>query len=296
MRTKWKEFMTQIYTEDEPDDEQEFRMFPMYAKSGEGVTGHLHAAVEVQGWRRQMEDSTIIDVIENDDGSRDNLYGVFDGHGGAEVSLFCQCVLPSVLRFNLKLEEQIENREEPLVTSKETRVKRALKKTLSNMDDIILSEEGRLILMFIIKMRKVPDLFDKYFIWNQDNLNKLLGQLQGLDHEFYNLNQENIHRLRKTGCTANIVYLDSTSGKAFVANLGDSRCMFCEYDKKTRRAHVQPLSIDHKPEDPLENQRIQNSGWQVVSSRGCARIVRVKSLDPLVTEGGINISRTIGDW
>lgn len=86
-----------------------------------------------------MEDSTIIDVIHNADGSRDNLYGVFDGHGGAEVSLFCQCVLPTILKFNLKIEEQIENQEEPLVTSKEKRVKRALKKTLRNMDEIILS-------------------------------------------------------------------------------------------------------------------------------------------------------------
>lgn len=52
-----------------------------------------------------MEDSTIIDVIKNSDGTFDDFYGVFDGHGGPEVSLFCKCVLPTVLKWNLNKEE-----------------------------------------------------------------------------------------------------------------------------------------------------------------------------------------------
>ena len=68
----------------------------------------------------------------------------------------------------------------------------------------------------------------------------------------------------KLGCTANLVYIDTTSGKAFIANLGDSRSMYCKFDKGRKKSQVRTLSIDHKPEDPQESERIQNSGWEVV--------------------------------
>lgn len=162
--------------------DEEFRMFPMHSKKGRsGERTFSHASVEAQGWRRNMEDSTIMEEIKNDDGTTDNLYAVFDGHGGPEVSLFCKCVLPTILQWNLTKVFHTES-------SKDQKIKKALKKTLRSMDDIILSEQGKLILMFIVKLRKIPELFDQYFIWNEANLDKLLFQLRRIEHEFFDLN------------------------------------------------------------------------------------------------------------
>ena len=42
----------------------------------------------MQGWRLNMEDAHIANATFN--GSEDKaLFGVFDGHGGREVAVFC---------------------------------------------------------------------------------------------------------------------------------------------------------------------------------------------------------------
>lgn len=46
----------------------------------------VYGGAAMQGWRRTMEDAHVADT-----GLRDAaVFGVFDGHGGAEVALFCQ--------------------------------------------------------------------------------------------------------------------------------------------------------------------------------------------------------------
>ena len=41
----------------------------------------------MQGWRKRMEDSHITDISQGEN-QRFNIFGVFDGHGGKEVSAF----------------------------------------------------------------------------------------------------------------------------------------------------------------------------------------------------------------
>ena len=45
---------------------------------------------EMQGWRTSQEDTHIAHEIELHDGSKGMLFGVFDGHGGKEVSAFVE--------------------------------------------------------------------------------------------------------------------------------------------------------------------------------------------------------------
>ena len=47
-----------------------------------------------------MEDATLSCYIKNNN-QLDLLFGVFDGHGGQEVAIFCKAVFPTVLEWNI---------------------------------------------------------------------------------------------------------------------------------------------------------------------------------------------------
>ena len=43
------------------------------------------------------------------------------------------------------------------------------------------------------------------------------------------------------GCTANIAYFDDQSKQVYLANLGDSKAMYCKFDKGTGEIEAYPL-------------------------------------------------------
>lgn len=55
--------------------------------------------VDMQGWRKSMEDAhvAVTDTPLPQSNSDAKVFGVFDGHGGAEVARFCSLYLVSVL-------------------------------------------------------------------------------------------------------------------------------------------------------------------------------------------------------
>lgn len=55
--------------------------------------------VDMQGWRKGMEDAhvAVTDISLPESTSDAKVFGVFDGHGGAEVARFCGLYLVSVL-------------------------------------------------------------------------------------------------------------------------------------------------------------------------------------------------------
>ncbi|CAI4230486.1 unnamed protein product [Auanema sp. JU1783] len=76
-----------------------------------------------------------------------------------------------------------------------------------------------------------------------------------------------------SGTTACVCFMSDT--KIVVANIGDSRAVLCRAGKAI------DLSVDHKPEDKIERDRIENAGG-IVNEEG-----RVN--------GGLNLSRAFGD-
>ncbi|XP_063821857.1 uncharacterized protein LOC135071916 isoform X4 [Ostrinia nubilalis] len=76
-----------------------------------------------------------------------------------------------------------------------------------------------------------------------------------------------------SGCTAVVALLKGN--ELYVANAGDSRCIIC------REGKAIDMSIDHKPEDTPELERITKAGGKVSND---GRI-----------NGGLNLSRAIGD-
>mmetsp|Transcript_29364 Transcript_29364/g.53886 ORF Transcript_29364/g.53886 Transcript_29364/m.53886 type:complete len:522 (-) Transcript_29364:1698-3263(-) len=67
---------------------------------GEGF-GIKYGGSSMQGWRKSMEDAHIAQLCLNND-PEISIFGVFDGHGGAEVAKFCQKYLIQEIQ---KLEE-----------------------------------------------------------------------------------------------------------------------------------------------------------------------------------------------
>ena len=60
------------------------------------LQGEIPAAwgvVDMQGWRKTMEDAHVARSLDN---GQSRCFGVFDGHGGAEVARFCALYLVSV--------------------------------------------------------------------------------------------------------------------------------------------------------------------------------------------------------
>jgi protein phosphatase 1G len=60
----------------------------------------------------------------------------------------------------------------------------------------------------------------------------------------------------------------------YVANAGDSRCVVC------RKGQAVEMSLDHKPEDEAEMERIMKAGGKVTAD---GRV-----------NGGLNLSRALG--
>jgi len=82
------------------------------------------------------------------------------------------------------------------------------------------------------------------------------------------------------GCTA--VNCCVFPDRIVVANVGDSRAVLC------RGGQAVDLSKDHKPDDPIETDRIkQAGGWLEVEDHGTSLMYRVN--------GDLNMSRALGD-
>jgi serine/threonine protein phosphatase PrpC len=74
------------------------------------------------------------------------------------------------------------------------------------------------------------------------------------------------------GCTANVVLLKDE--KIYCSNAGDSRCVL------SKRGVAFDMSVDHKPDDETEKQRIMKAGSVVTEGR---------------VDGNLNLSRSLGD-
>lgn len=74
------------------------------------------------------------------------------------------------------------------------------------------------------------------------------------------------------GATAVVVAV--TKDKIVCANAGDSRAALWQKGKCI------PLSFDHKPENPVEKQRIEKTGVPIIQGR----------------VNGLNLTRSIGDF
>ncbi|KAF0698357.1 Aste57867_11007 [Aphanomyces stellatus] len=85
--------------------------------------------------------------------------------------------------------------------------------------------------------------------------------------------------------------------KIFVANVGDSRAVLCQRTSKGKVSGV-PLSRDHKPDDPIERQRIEAKGGRVTGVRPALFTTLwpfTRWMDVPRVDGILSMTRAIGD-
>ena len=188
---------------------------------------------DMQGWRKRQEDAHIADVSLGENKNID-LFGVFDGHGGKEISQFVS---------NHFIKEFLDNK-----NYKSGDIEKALKETFIRMDEIMVTEES---VEEIKKYAKQSKLEDDAQPKNPNDQMELISQLMGAQKD---PDANDIYM--RTGCTACVLGVDESNKKLYFANAGDSRVVMCKNGKAFEK------SQDHKPELDSEKTRIYKAdGW-----------------------------------
>jgi protein phosphatase 1G len=189
----------------------------------------------MQGWRKRMEDAHITHLNLGPNKTT-HVFGVFDGHGGKEVSLFVKAHFATELVANKSFNSNLKS---------------ALVENFIRMDEMLVEPSGKVELKKYAKQSKEEDE-----IINQKEKGNSKGNSQ---MDFFNnlMNKEDNNDIAMvTGCTANVVVIDEKNKKIYCANSGDSRAVIC------KKGVAYPLSIDHKPDLDTEKNRIYKAeGW-----------------------------------
>jgi len=242
-----------------------------------------------------MEDAHICDVGLDGGahitGKRLNVFGVFDGHGGAEVARFCERHLTKELLKSSEwnagdvgkaLVHGFHKIDELLQDSSHWSEVVSLKNGPEGgsaggggaangaADD---GEDGDNALALFQRMLVLRKLVEK----KQNG-----GAADGEDSEDLSISENSepetpaSETIMQAGCTAVVAVM--LGNKLVVANAGDSRAVLCSGTKAVA------MSFDHKPSDARETKRITAAGGFVTSATGQPRV-----------NGNLNLSRAIGD-
>ena len=188
----------------------------------------------MQGWRKRMEDAHITEISQGKSSELD-VFGVFDGHGGKEISQFVTHHFTKELIVNKNyLKGDLQS---------------AIKDTFIKMDEIMQTNEGKEeIKQYARKSKEEDDLQSKDE--PQNSQMAMLAQLVGQK------DPESDDIAMRTGCTGCVCVIDEMYKKMYFANAGDSRVVLC------KNGNAIPMSTDHKPELEKEKDRIYKAdGW-----------------------------------
>mmetsp|Transcript_47753 Transcript_47753/g.103946 ORF Transcript_47753/g.103946 Transcript_47753/m.103946 type:complete len:392 (-) Transcript_47753:139-1314(-) len=226
---------------------------PQRRKSTEGGSsaGLEWATSEMQGWRPAMEDAACAIPKLEAPLSDQALFAVFDGHGGAQVSRIVCREFPGVLA---AAAAELADPSSP--------VPEALSSSVSASNGNSESIPGGLVGKSLhTAMLTIDNMLRETSVSGEFNL---------------------------VGSTAIVVLVECGArgrpverpSRVAVANCGDSRALLC------RGGKVVELSEDHKPENPIEEERIRRAGGHVTRVGPCHR----------VDGWGLNLSRALGDF
>lgn len=249
----------------------------------------------MQGWRRTMEDAHLAVVGLADDPSN-AIFGVFDGHGGAEVAKFCQKYMAQEIQ---KLKEFEKGKVEDCLIQLFHRMDEMLRdqryaeeleqlktKDLQEEEEGTEKEADGVSPMDALEMlKRVFQL--KRFMGDNTGANEngapvppgegaVMDTAASAGTPMEDIDMKSADVRIQAGCTA-VVAL-KVGKELYVANAGDSRGILCRGGKAI------PLSEDHKPAQEREKNRILSAGGFLSEIGGVCRV-----------NGNLNLSRAIGD-
>lgn len=211
----------------------------------------------MQGWRKRMEDAHITDISLAD--KRFEIFGVFDGHGGKEVSQFVKEIFTKTFLTSEKL--------------KVNDVKGAIEETFLKMDILMEEPEGKSRLAELAKISKAED----------EAQDKKLGTNNLLSNMIINKSETDVALM--TGCTACVCVIDETEKKIYFANSGDSRVVLCKNGTAYR------MSLDHKPDLEIEKNRITKAEGWISDGRVKGNLNLSRGFGDLEYKGNKNLSQ-----
>jgi len=208
----------------------------------------------MQGWRVRMEDAHfVLPALPGQGWLETAAFGVMDGHGGMEVARFCEQRLPREIARGSSADPS-----------------GALVAAFNRMDDLLSRETPECDLRPFsdgVALRRCTGR-ELGCGWPGGGV---LAQL-GLEPKVVSPDW--------VGCTCIVCLVRADT--IIVANAGDSRAVL------SRGGKAVPLSEDHKPNLPIESERIHKAG-------GCVVRQQVGSTVQFRVNGNLNLSRSIGD-
>lgn len=191
-----------------------------------------------------------------------DIFGVFDGHGGKEVSHFVK---------NHFIQEFMNNQ-----NTKYENIPNSLIETFLKMDELMKSPKGKEELTELNKISKEED--DE-----QDKKNK-----KNNEKDFYKYldpkNAEDCDIANITGCTACVSVINEKNKRMYFANAGDSRAVICKNGIGYQMSH------DHKPDSAKEKNRVYKSGGWVNEGRIMGNLNLSRSLGDFEYKQDKNLS------
>ncbi|KAF8693723.1 hypothetical protein HU200_039140 [Digitaria exilis] len=229
---------------------QQFPSLEKITEGGENIR-ISYSASAMQGHRGAMTDARAV-VPDLDDHT--SFFGVYDGHGGESVALFC------AKQFHVELcnHQDYQNN-----------LPAAIRSVFFRMDELLLQSDE----------------------WKESLRAGSKCLMQFLESGFCAPKKVTTPYIapQKTGSTACVAII--RNHQIIVGNAGDSRCVV------SRNGQAVVLSVDHKPMDQAERNRIQRAGGEVVRDKiHTAEGFRGRRVGIPRINGILTVSRAIGDF
>ena len=201
----------------------------------DGVSNFFrYGLCSMKGWRQSMEDNFLIKLNIGPKKST-HIFGIFDGHGGREVSKFiCEHFVEEFLK-----NENYEKGD----------IKTCLKETFLALDKKLLKPES------MQEMTKDHYLFIKEF-----NIQENESEVNVVEEDGYKY----IEDISYSRGSAAIVLVIHNHTELYFANLGDSRGIIIRNGN-----HFVKMTNDHKPNNKEEKKRIKRAGSKILDDRVC---------------------------
>ena len=200
----------------------------------------------IQGWKVQMEDYNFYhtDLIPNTDKKFD-IFGIFDGHGGPEISKYISTHFLDTLLSNSSF--------------KEGKYAESLKETFIQIDNSLNTEKVKEELMKISEEFRLNEEEEISQInktcGNGEKLpEKEIEQIKCLKDLLNPKNLENYNIPNFSGCAGIVILI--TNNKIYIANAGNCRCIPIDENCEVIQEKVNSLHIIN---DEIEKIRIDNS-------------------------------------